>query len=105
MIASDAVSFVKKDLLIYGLSLIIIFIFILWFIFRRIRWVIIPLLICFISIISTGGVLGVFNWEVTVISSNFVALQLIITMSIVIHLIERYRELYFRYKNATNTNL
>ena len=105
MIASDAVSFVKKDLLIYGLSLIIIFIFILWFIFRRIRWVIIPLLICFISIISTGGVLGVFNWEVTVISSNFVALQLIITMSIVIHLIERYRELYFRYKNANQYKL
>lgn len=105
MIATDAVSFVKKDLLIYGLSLIIIFIFILWFIFRKIRWVVIPLLICFVSIISTGGVLGFFNWEVTVISSNFVALQLIITMSIVIHLIERYRELYFKYKNANQYKL
>ncbi|MCT7908633.1 MMPL family transporter [Arcobacter lacus] len=105
MIASDAIGFVKKDLIIYGSSLIIIFIFILWFIFKRIRWVVIPLLICFISIISNGGVLGFFNWEVTVISSNFVALQLIITMSIVIHLIERYRELYFKYKNANQYKL
>lgn len=105
MIASDAISFVKNDLLIYGISLVLIFMFILWYIFRRIRWVVIPLLICFISIISTGGVLGLFGWEVTVISSNFIALQLIITMSIVIHLIERYRELNIRYKNASQYKL
>ncbi|PUE66529.1 efflux RND transporter permease subunit [Arcobacter caeni] len=105
MIASDAISFVKNDLLIYGISLVLIFMFILWYIFRRIRWVIIPLLICFISIISTGGILGLFGWEVTVISSNFIALQLIITMSIVIHLIERYRELNIRYKNASQYKL
>ena len=105
MIASDAISFVKNDLLIYGISLVLIFIFILWYIFRRIRWVIIPLLICFISIISTGGILGLFGWEVTVISSNFIALQLIITMSIIIHLIERYRELNIRYKNASQYKL
>ena len=105
MIASDAISFVKNDLVIYGFSLIFIFIFILWYIFRHIRWIIIPLAICFISIISTGGVLGLFGWEVTVISSNFIALQLIITMSIVIHLIERYRELNIRYKNASQYKL
>lgn len=105
MIASDAISFVKNDLLIYGISLVLIFMFILWYIFRRIRWVVIPLLICFISIISTGGILGLFGWEVTVISSNFIALQLIITMSIVIHLIERYRELNIRYENASQYKL
>ena len=105
MIASDAISFVKNDLVIYGFSLVFIFIFILWYIFRRLRWVIIPLVICFISIISTGGVLGLFGWEVTVISSNFIALQLIITMSIVLHLIERYRELNVKYKNASQYKL
>jgi len=105
MIATDVVGFVKNDLLIYGLSLIIIFIFILWYIFKRARWVFIPLLICFISIISSCGVLGFFDWEVTVISSNFIALQLIITMSIVIHLIERYRELFFKYKRANQYKL
>ena len=105
MIASDAIGFVKNDLVIYGFSLVFIFIFILWYIFRHIRWIIIPLLICFISIISTGGVLGLFGWEVTVISSNFIALQLIITMSTVLHLIERYRELNVRYKNASQYKL
>ena len=74
MIASDAISFVKNDLVIYGFSLVFIFIFILWYIFRHIRWIIIPLLICFISIISTDRVLGLFGWEVTVISSKFIAL-------------------------------
>ena len=105
MIASDAIGFVKNDLVIYGFSLVLIFIFILWYIFRHIRWIIIPLIICFISIISTGGVLGLFGLEVTVISSNFIALQLIITMSIVLHLIERYRELNVKYKNANQYKL
>ena len=105
MIASDAIGFVKNDLVIYGFSLVFIFIFILWYIFRHIRWIVIPLVICFISIISTGGVLGLFGWEVTVISSNFIALQLIITMSIVLHLIERYRELNVKYKNASQYKL
>ena len=105
MIASDAISFVKNDLVIYGFSLVFIFIFILWYIFRHIRWIVIPLFICFISIISTGGVLGLFGWEVTVISSNFIALQLIITMSTVLHLVERYRELNVRYKNASQYKL
>ena len=105
MIASDAIGFVKNDLVIYGFSLVLIFIFVLWYIFRSIRWIVIPLIICFISIISTAGVLGLFNLEVTVISSNFIALQLIITMSIVLHLIERYRELNIKYKNATQYKL
>jgi len=39
------------------------------------------------------GILGIFGWEVTVISSNFISLQLIITMALTIHLIVRYREL------------
>ncbi|HRM78170.1 MAG TPA: RND family transporter, partial [Aliarcobacter cryaerophilus] len=53
----------------------------------------------------TSGILGIFSWEVTVISSNFVALQLIITMSMVVHLVERYKELYFKYKNASQYKL
>ncbi|WP_228286320.1 efflux RND transporter permease subunit [Arcobacter vandammei] len=105
MIANDAVHFVKNDLIIYGFSLVFIFIFILYYIFKSLRWVFIVLFICFISILSTAGILGIFNWEVTVISSNFVALQLIITMSVVVHLIERYKELYFKYPKASQYKL
>ncbi|RXJ83919.1 efflux RND transporter permease subunit [Arcobacter cloacae] len=105
MIASDIIGYVKNDLIIYGTSLLLILIFILWYIFRHIRWIILPLFICLISVISTAGVLGLFAWEVTVISSNFIALQLIITISIVLHLIVRYRELNVKYKNASQYKL
>ncbi|MDZ7818514.1 MAG: MMPL family transporter [Aliarcobacter sp.] len=105
MIASDIVGYVKNDLLIYGSTLILILIFVLWYIFRHIRWIIIPLFICLISVISTAGILGLFGWEVTVISSNFIALQLIITISIILHLIVRYRELNVKYKNASQYKL
>ncbi|MDY0052206.1 MAG: MMPL family transporter, partial [Aliarcobacter sp.] len=105
MIASDIVGYVKNDLLIYGTSLLLILVFILWYIFRHIRWIVIPLFICLISVISTAGILGLFGWEVTVISSNFIALQLIITISIILHLIVRYRELNVKYKNASQYKL
>lgn len=105
MIASDIVGYVKNDLLIYGSTLVLILIFILWYIFRHIRWIILPLFICLVSVISTAGVLGLFGWEVTVISSNFIALQLIITISIILHLIVRYRELNVKYKNASQYKL
>ena len=105
MIASDIVGYVKSDLLIYGSSLVFILIFILWYIFRHIRWIVLPLFICLVSVVSTAGILGLFGWEVTVISSNFIALQLIITISINLHLIVRYRELNVKYKNASQYKL
>ena len=105
MIANDIVGFVKSDLLIYGSTLVFLLIFILWYIFRHPRWIILPIVICLLSVVSTAGILGLFNWEVTVISSNFIALQLIITISIVLHLIVRYRELNVKYKNASQYKL
>jgi predicted RND superfamily exporter protein len=105
MIANDVIGFVKNDLKIYGSTLVFILIFILWFIFRHIRWIVIPISICILSVISTTGLLGLFGWEVTVISSNFISLQLIITISIILHLIVRYRELNVKYKHASQYKL
>lgn len=105
MIADDIISFVKNDLLIYGSTLVILLIVILWIIFRQIIWIVLPILICTLSVISTSGTLGLFGWEVTVISSNFIALQLIITLSIVLHLIVRYRELNSKYTHASQYKL
>jgi predicted RND superfamily exporter protein len=51
------------------------------------------------------GLLGWFGWEVTVISSNFISLQLIMTMAIAIHLIVRYRELLVQNPEAPNHQL
>ncbi len=105
MIANDVVGYVKSDLVIYGSTLIFLLILILWIIFRKARWVILPIVICLLSVISTAGILGLFSLEVTVISSNFISLQLIITLSIVLHLIVRYRELNVRFKNASQYKL
>jgi len=105
MIANDIVGYVKSDLVIYGSTLIFLLITILWIIFRNLRWVVLPIMICLLSVVSTAGVLGLFSLEVTVISSNFISLQLIITLSIVLHLIVRYRELNVRFKHASQYKL
>ena len=102
MIANDIVGFVKNDLLIYGSTLVLILIFVLWLVFRRIRWVLLPILISTLSVLAITSSLGFFAWEITVISSNFIALQLIITISIVLHLIVHYNELLNKYPNASN---
>jgi len=81
------------DIFLYGSTLSLLLIIILWIIFREIKWVFIPMLISVLSIISTAGIIVLFGWDITVISSNFVSLQLIITLSIILHLIVRYREL------------
>jgi len=93
MISDDLISFVKNDLLTFGSALLILLIFVLWITFRELRWVVLPIIISASSIVTTSGLLGFFGWQVTVISSNFISLQLIITLSIVLHLIVRYREL------------
>ena len=93
MIADDMITFIKNDLKIFGLGVFILLVFMLGIIFKRIRWIVLPMLCCFLAVISMMGVLGAFGWDVTVISSNFVSLQLIITLAIVVHLVVRYREL------------
>ena len=94
MIADDLISFIKNDLKIFGIGVFFFLIVTLKSVFKRIRWVILPLLCCVFSAVAMIGFLGMFGWEVTVISSNFISLQLIITMAITIHLIVRYRELH-----------
>ena len=93
MIADDLISFIKSDLEVFGLCVLSLLALTLWLIFRQLHWVVLPLLCSVLSVVATCGLLGMFGWEVTVISSNFISLQLIITMSVVIHLIVRYREL------------
>jgi len=92
MIAHDMIEYVKNDLVVFGLGVFILLIAIQAFIFRRARWIIITLGTCTITAVTSIGILGLFDWPVTVISSNFVALLLIITMSLVIHLIVRFRQ-------------
>ncbi len=102
MIANDVVAFVKADLKIFGITIFLFLILALSIIFKQIRWVLMPIITCFFSVIITSGLFSIFRWEVTVISSNYISLQLILTMAITIHLIIRYRELAVKKKYNSN---
>ena len=93
MITDDMVTFVRNDLVVFGAGVLAFLIIVLTVIFRELRWIVLPLLSCFYSGLIMVGVLGLIGWKVTVISSNFLALMLIITISMNIHLIVRYRQL------------
>ena len=105
MIADDMITFIKNDLKVFGVGVPLFLILMLGIIFRRFRWICLPMLCCVVSVVSMMGLLGWFGWEVTVISSNFISLQLIITMAITIHLIVRYRELLVQNPQTTNHRL
>ncbi|MBI9082413.1 MAG: RND family transporter [Desulfobacterales bacterium] len=92
MIADDMISFIRSDLKEFGIGVFLLLVGMLGIIFRRLRWIVLPMLCCFLSVVAMMGVLAMFDWEVTVISSNFISLQLIITLAIAVHLIVRYRE-------------
>ncbi len=93
MIADDMMEFVKYDLENFSKLIVILLIAVMYLLFREIKWVLIPIFICTVSIIITSGFLGLFGWEITIVSSNFISLQLIMNMSLVVHLIIKYKEL------------
>ncbi len=105
MIADDLITFVKGDLRVFGLGVLLFLIVMLWIIFRQARWILLPILTCSFSVVATSGIMGMTGWEVTVISSNFMSIQLIITMAITIHLIVRYRELVLSRPEADQRDL
>ncbi|MDA9839671.1 MMPL family transporter [Porticoccaceae bacterium] len=93
MITADMVDFIKSDLIIFGSGILLFIIATLLLIFRKLRWVVLPLATCTLCLITILGFLSWIDWRLTVISSNFVSLLLIITLALCIHLIVRYREL------------
>lgn len=105
MIADDLISFIKNDLKVFGFGVLFFLIITLGIIFKKKRWIFLPIICCVFSVVTMMGLLGLFDWEVTVISSNFISLQLIITMAITIHLIVRYRELYIKHPEASQREL
>jgi len=87
---------------VFGAGVFIFIICTLWFVFRNFLWVFIPLLSCFFSVFIMVGLLGLLGWKVTVISSNFIALMLILTMAMNIHMSVRY--LQFKKENPNISN-
>ncbi len=93
MIANDMMSFIKNDIVVFGIGVLIFIILTLWFVFKRVIWIIVPIACCIFSVIAMLGVLGLLGWKVTVISSNFIALMLILTMAMNIHISTRFLQL------------
>ena len=97
MIADDMMSFIKRDIIVFGVGVFVFIICTLWFIFKNLKWVLMPLLGCITSVILMIGLLGFFGWKVTVISSNFIALMLILNMAMNIHVTVRFLQLKKEY--------
>ncbi len=93
MIADDMMTFIKNDIIVFGLGVFVFIIATLWYVFRKLIWVIVPISSCFFSVLIMTGLLGLLGWKVTVISSNFIALMLILTMAMNIHISTRYLQL------------
>ena len=105
MIADDLITYIKNDLRIFGFGVFLLLVLMLGLFFRNKRWIALPMLCCFLSAVAMMGVLGTFGWDVTVISSNFISLQLIITLAISVHLIVRFREYQTTLPDADNRTL
>ena len=93
MIVADMIDYIQHDIQVFGLGVLCFLIVLLSFSFKKPRWVFLPMLICFAAGAGMVGYLGLVEWRVTVVSSNFISLMLIITLSVTIHLIVRYQEL------------
>ena len=105
MIADDMMTFIKSDIIIFGLGVLLFIVATLWYIFRKLIWILVPISSCFFSVIIMTGLLGLLGWKVTVISSNFIALMLILTMAMNIHMSTRFLQLKENFSHKNNFDL
>jgi len=105
MIADDMMSFIKSDIIVFGLGVLLFIIVTLWIVFKKLIWIIVPISSCFFSVIIMTGLLGLLGWKVTIISSNFIALMLILTMAMNIHMSTRYLQLKTAFPSLKNSEV
>ncbi len=99
MITDDMMTFIQNDIFVFGIGVFIFIIITLWLIFKKIKWVVIPLLGCAFSVGTMVGILGLLGWKVTVISSNFIAMMLILNMAMNIHVTVRFLQIKKEFEN------
>ena len=105
MIADDMMTFIKSDIFTFGIGVFLFIVLTLWYVFRKFIWILIPISSCFLSVLIMTGFLGIMGWKVTVISSNFIALMLILTMAMNIHMSTRYLQLKTTLENKPTNEL
>ncbi len=105
MIADDMMTYIKNDIIFFGGGVLLFIITTLWFVFRKLIWIVIPISSCIFSVVAMVGILGILGWKVTVISSNFIALMLILTMAMNIHMSTRFLQLNNQFPNLPKSKL
>lgn len=96
-IVADMVHFIERDIWVFGIAVLLFLAAVLGLVFRRIRWVLLPIVTCMIPVIAVMGYLGLTGWETTVVTANFSSLLLIVSMQNSIYLVVRFREIHARF--------
>ncbi|GJM27042.1 MAG: membrane protein [Phycisphaerae bacterium] len=105
MIVADSIGYIRSDLLLFGAAVFGFLILALSVLFKKFRWTILPLLTCVAASVVLTGMIGMLQWRVTVVSSNFVSLILILCLALTLHFIVRFRELHERQPEASQFTL
>ncbi len=105
MIIADSIDFIRHDLVVFGAAVLFFLVLILASAFRKRRWILLPLLTCVATCVFMLGLLGILDWRVTVVSSNFVSLLLILCLALTLHIIVRYREMHEQQPEADQFTL
>ncbi len=102
MIADDTITFVKNDILIFGLGALIFILIVLYLVFKEPLWIFVCVSNCFVTLVTMIGLVSLLGWKVTVISSNFIMLILILSLSMTVHIVVRYRQILLESESLNN---
>lgn len=105
MIMADIINYVEGDIVTLGSGVGIFILLVLAGLFRKVRWIVLPFLACGLPVFIMFGYLGRTDWLATIVSSNFPAILLVITIAMIMHIIVRYRELYAGNPDLSNREL
>ncbi len=90
MISNDVISYVKNDIVTFSVLVLTIIIFILFLIFRRLKWVFAILITSMSAVYLSIGLAGFINFEVTAVSANFLSLMFVLSISMNVHILNNY---------------
>ena len=105
LLSYELIQIIQSDLVLFGSLIFIVIIMLLWFLFRQLSWVLLPIVCCATSVVMTVGLLAALNFKVTVISANVFALQIILSLAMIIHLIVHYQELVLKHSHWSHQQL
>lgn len=93
LIGNDMNAYVVKDVKVFGIAIFIIMVFVLFLFFRRPAWVFLALVCAVLNVALVSGIISLLGFQLTIISSNYVALLIIFSITLSIHVIIRFQEI------------